>query len=70
MSIDKLLTSVVSPAELENVDNRRREQTIHQYTYGISTDPWVHFSVGSKLVHFAFRLILGWFTYDRLYSLH
>lgn len=56
MSIDKLMTSVVSPKELEQVDERRREYTISEYTYGISNDPMVHFSViFAALIHGTYR---------------
>ena len=51
-SLDKLLTGVVAPKELSGVDDKRRSQTTHEYTYGISSDPLTHFAVVfSALIH-------------------
>lgn len=51
-SIDKLLTSVVSPPELKGVDDQRKDYTLHEYTYGISSDPLTQFAVlFSALIH-------------------
>eukprot|EP00977_Amphora_coffeiformis_P006244 scaffold1341_cov178-Amphora_coffeaeformis.AAC.21 len=52
MSLDKLLASVVSPKELDHVDAARRDHTLHEYTYGISSDPLAHFAfMFSALIH-------------------
>ena len=51
-SIDKLLTGVVSPPELKGVDDQRKDYTLHEYTYGISSDPLTQFAVlFSALIH-------------------
>lgn len=44
MSLDKLLINVISPRELNDVDAQRRDYTLHEYTYGISSDPLTQFA--------------------------
>lgn len=52
MSLDKLLTSVISPPELQGLNDQRKDYTLHEYTYGISSDPLTQLAVVfSALIH-------------------
>lgn len=52
MSLDKLLNNVVDPIELHGVDDQRKDYTVHEYSYGISSDPLAQFAfIFSALIH-------------------
>ena len=51
-SMSKLLQSVVKPTELASVNDKRKDYTLYEYTYGISGDPLAQFAViFSSLIH-------------------
>lgn len=52
MSVVKLLSRIVAPSELDFDDARQAQTTLHDHTYGITSDPLTQFScVLSALIH-------------------
>ena len=52
MSVSKLLSRIVAPDVPENADDDDMESALHDYTYGITSDPLTHFAVIlSALIH-------------------
>lgn len=51
MSVDKLLHRVVTP-DIHATDEEEIEQNLHDYTFGITSDPLTHFAVVfAALIH-------------------
>ena len=52
MSVSKLLSRIVAPSDLDFQNSAARNQTLHDHTYGITSDPLTQFAcVLSALVH-------------------
>ena len=55
MSVVKLLSRIVAPQDLhanEDIDSERLASTLHDHTYGITSDPLTQFAcVFSALIH-------------------
>ncbi|KAL7562532.1 hypothetical protein ACA910_008238 [Epithemia clementina (nom. ined.)] len=52
MSVAKLLSRIVAPSHMDFQDSIARDQTLHDHTYGITSDPLTQFAcVFSALIH-------------------
>ena len=52
MSVSKLLSRIVAPTDLDFQSNAAKKQTLHDHTYGITSDPLTQFAcVLSALIH-------------------
>ena len=52
MSVVKLLSRIVAPSDLDFQDGREASSTLHDHTYGITSDPLTQFAcVMSALIH-------------------
>jgi 3'5'-cyclic nucleotide phosphodiesterase len=52
MSVVKLLSRIVAPSDLDFESSAARNQTLHDHTYGITSDPLTQFAcVLSALIH-------------------
>ena len=52
MSVVKLLSRIVAPSDLDFQDGREASSTLHDHTYGITSDPLTQFAcVVSALIH-------------------
>ena len=52
MSVAKLLSRIVAPSHMDFQDSAARDQTLHDHTYGITSDPLTQFAcVFSALIH-------------------
>ena len=56
MSVVKLLSRMVAPSDLDFQDGREASSTLHDHTYGITSDPLTQFAcVVSALIHDAYH---------------
>ena len=52
MSVVKLLSRIVAPSDLDFENSATKNQTLHDHTYGITSDPLTQFAcVLSALIH-------------------
>jgi class 3 adenylate cyclase len=52
MSVTKLLSRIVAPSDMDFTDNMQASATLHDHTYGITSDPLTQFAcVLSALIH-------------------
>ena len=52
MSVTKLLSRIVAPSDMDFTDNAQASATLHDHTYGITSDPLTQFAcVLSALIH-------------------
>ena len=52
MSVAKLMSRIVAPSNMDFEDSKAKNQTLHDHTYGITSDPLTQFScVLSALIH-------------------
>jgi len=52
MSVTKLLSRIVAPSDMDFTDNMQASATLHDHTYGITSDPLTQFAcVFSALIH-------------------
>ena len=52
MSVTKLMSRIVAPSHLDGKDNDRIAETLHDHTYGITSDPLTQFACAfSALIH-------------------
>ena len=52
MSVSKLMSRIVAPSDMDFQSSLAKKETLHDHTYGITSDPLTQFACGfSALIH-------------------